>query len=576
MSVQTGASHTTAESPHPLSQQHRWVRSLPALIIVVITLMGLSFVFDAIFDSFQEAKQAGYQFEIAQVRRVQVAILDADNGLQDYVISGHVDDLEPYLAGVKVLTDEMPALLPRLDKHVSAQADPNASPRPVSRDFADLRAGWDSVLGLEAANQRAEADAALAGLHVKELTGSLQDNIDGYLNHLISAASRLNDRSYTEQLLLDTINIGFSISAIIAMLYAFRRIIRAITSGFDAKHQVEQLFFMTDMLQSAAGREDTDEVLRAAAASLLPGFSGALYVFNNSRDRLDLSTRWGDLAESTVDHISPTSCWALKRGKPHLNQVAEGALRCTHATNGQTILEIPMAARGQLYGLLAIAVGGPEAATRLDQIRPIATAMSDAMSLALSSIDLRERLRTLALRDSLTGLYNRRLLEEMQERMCMDAERRKAPISAIMIDVDHFKKLNDQHGHAAGDAALRDVAAAILSCLRAVDVACRYGGEEFAVLLPDCSVEMAAAKAEQIRGRISERTTAGGMPITVSLGVASIPETSGGLPELLPAADAALYEAKQQGRDRVVVAALRPLAQKLNLIDAGPTARPAE
>jgi len=144
-----------------------------------------------------------------------------------------------------------------------------------------------------------------------------------------------------------------------------------------------------------------------------------------------------------------------------------------------------MAARGQLYGLLSIIAEGANAATHLNHIRPIANAMGDAMSLALSSIALREQLRSQALRDPLTGLYNRRFLEEILERMCLDAERRKTSISAIMIDLDHFKKLNDQHGHAAGDAALRDVAAAIISCLRNVDIACRYGGEELTVLLSD-------------------------------------------------------------------------------------------
>lgn len=214
-----------------------------------------------------------------------------------------------------------------------------------------------------------------------------------------------------------------------------------------------------------------------------------------------------------------------------------------------------------------VAAAGGDAAAQLDQIRPVATAMGDAMSLALSSIDLRERLRYLALRDGLTNLYNRRFLEEMLERLCADAERRKASVSAIMLDLDHFKMVNDQHGHAAGDAVLREVASAIVSCLRTVDVACRYGGEEFAIILPDCSVANAAAKAERIRSRINERTTASGLPITVSLGVASIPETCGGQLELIPEADAALYAAKQQGRDRVVTAPLRVPARSLSLVE---------
>ncbi len=189
----------------------------------------------------------------------------------------------------------------------------------------------------------------------------------------------------------------------------------------------------------------------------------------------------GESNDGGADNLLPTTCWALKRGKPHMNLPGDGALRCRHVTAHQTTLEIPMAARGELYGMLEIGAQGDDAASRLDTITPVAGAIADAMSLALSGQALRERLRNQALRDPLTGLYNRRFLEEMLERLCLDAERRKTPVAAIMIDLDHFKRLNDQHGHAAGDAVLRDVAAAILSCLRTTDIACRYGGEELAI-----------------------------------------------------------------------------------------------
>jgi diguanylate cyclase (GGDEF)-like protein len=119
----------------------------------------------------------------------------------------------------------------------------------------------------------------------------------------------------------------------------------------------------------------------------------------------------------------------------------------------------------------------------------------------------------------------------------------------------------------AGDAVLRDVAAAILSCLGGMDVACRYGGEELAILLPDSPLATAAGKAEQVRLRIAALTGAGRISVTASLGVASIPETSNNAADLLPVADAALYQAKQQGRDRVVVAPTRPSAKKFSLIE---------
>jgi diguanylate cyclase (GGDEF)-like protein len=227
-----------------------------------------------------------------------------------------------------------------------------------------------------------------------------------------------------------------------------------------------------------------------------------------------------------------------------------------------------MMARGHIYGLLEICSLDGEPEHRLREIQPLATALADAMSLALSSIALREQLRNQALRDPLTGLYNRRFLEEMLERLGLDAERRHAPMSAIMIDLDHFKRLNDQYGHAGGDAVLRDVGATVLSTLRATDVACRYGGEELAILLPDCSLDGAVGRAEQLRSRIAEIASShDGMAVTASFGVASIPDTSIRTVDLLATADAALYQAKQQGRDRVVAAPLRPTTPPVARLD---------
>ena len=130
-------------------------------------------------------------------------------------------------------------------------------------------------------------------------------------------------------------------------------------------------------------------------------------------------------------------------------------------------------------------------------------------------------------------------------------------MSAIMIDLDHFKKLNDQHGHAIGDAVLRDVAAAILSALRKSDIACRYGGEELIVLLPDSDLVAARTKAEEIRKRIADVSPVEGVTVSASLGVASIPQTSASPADLLTMADAALYKAKQEGRNRVEAAPAR-------------------
>lgn len=332
----------------------------------------------------------------------------------------------------------------------------------------------------------------------------------------------------------------------------------ATADALASRKQVEQLFQMTDMLQSAMDHPDANAVLRSTAEQLLTGFGGALYVFNNSRDRLDLSTTWNwPQDQPPPETVSPSHCWALKRGKTHANLLGLGALRCDHHGSEIAVLEIPMMARGEVYGLLNLQTNGHDAAQRLAGITQLAAALADAMSLALSNIALREKLRTQALRDPLTGLYNRRYMEDVLGRYVSLAERNGSPVAAIMIDLDHFKQLNDEHGHAMGDAILREVAMVLAGSIRQCDVACRYGGEELVVLLPDCSLDYAVSKAELLRGRIEALSDSHGARVTASFGVAALPETTAHVGELLTMADAALYRAKHAGRNRVLSAPRR-------------------
>jgi diguanylate cyclase (GGDEF)-like protein len=149
-------------------------------------------------------------------------------------------------------------------------------------------------------------------------------------------------------------------------------------------------------------------------------------------------------------------------------------------------------------------------------------------------------------------------MEEALETEIRRAERKEHPIGVIMLDIDHFKAFNDGFGHAAGDQMLRSIGALISSHLRAGDIACRYGGEELLLILPEATGDTAAQRAEDLRARakkleVKHLDTALG-PVTVSLGVAVYPGNGRTRDELLAAADASLYKAKQDGRDRVVIA----------------------
>jgi diguanylate cyclase (GGDEF)-like protein len=251
----------------------------------------------------------------------------------------------------------------------------------------------------------------------------------------------------------------------------------------------------------------------------------------------------------------------LKRGKAHLNGVGESALRCEHFHGDRDTLEMPMMARGEVYGLLSFSSRDPAARGELAKSGKIISALADGMSLALSNLSLREKLRNQALRDPLTGLYNRRYMEDMLDRFVRLATRQESSLAVIMIDLDHFKRLNDEHGHLLGDAVLRAVAGAITETLRETDVPCRYGGEELIVLLPDCDLDAALGKAEEIRLRIEELSGAHGVTVTASMGVAAVPSTASSVSELVKAADVALYEAKGAGRNCVRPTRQSPAAQ---------------
>jgi len=328
---------------------------------------------------------------------------------------------------------------------------------------------------------------------------------------------------------------------------------RIVADANASKAQTDELFTMTDMLQSADTYDDATQVLMATSRRLLPGWGIALYIFNNSRDRLDLAGSW-DMpgGYAPAETLAPSNCWALKRGRRHVNDPGSATLCCSHHASQASTLEIPMMARGTVYGLLMIAAERTDALDALLGIRRIGQALADSMSLALSNIALREKLRTQSLRDPLTGLYNRRYMEDALERYVSLAERTGAATSVLLIDLDNFKLLNDEHGHAKGDAVLRDVAAALVGGLRPSDIVCRYGGEELLVIMPDCPLEDATAKAEQLRLRVETLSEPHQASVSASFGVASIPETATSLAELVPMADAALLRAKREGKNRVI------------------------
>ncbi|MEW6742286.1 MAG: GGDEF domain-containing protein [Planctomycetota bacterium] len=178
-----------------------------------------------------------------------------------------------------------------------------------------------------------------------------------------------------------------------------------------------------------------------------------------------------------------------------------------------------------------------------------------------SNLRLRELLRQQAIQDPLTGLFNRRYLEDNLLRELARAQRRNAPLCLAMLDLDHFKRFNDAYGHEAGDLLLRELGRVLRENLRKSDIVCRYGGEEFVLVLPDSSVADTRARVEQISVLVKGLQIRRGEQLlaatTVSAGIVSVPEHGSTVEELVRSADGALYAAKQAGRDRVAVCPAR-------------------
>jgi diguanylate cyclase (GGDEF)-like protein len=271
---------------------------------------------------------------------------------------------------------------------------------------------------------------------------------------------------------------------------------------------------------------------------------------------------WSKPNQSRAE-FSPLSCWALRRGLPHRPAGTAIDIPCEHlggdGDHGLDTLCLPLTAQRETLGLLYLE---PLTETEhADAGSEVYLAMlAENISLAIANLRLREALREMALADPLTGLANRRHLDTVLRRELAGAERRHAPVSCVMLDVDHFKRFNDDFGHDAGDAVLQAVGAVLKRSAREGELAFRYGGEEFLLLLRDVDLALAQERAEEIRARIKAiRVSHGGRelgPITASLGVASSPEPCA--PEtLVRSADAALMRAKRGGRDRVEAAETR-------------------
>ncbi len=314
---------------------------------------------------------------------------------------------------------------------------------------------------------------------------------------------------------------------------------------------------MGELLQSCHSRDEVFAAALGFAPKIFPSRRGALALFNSSRNLVEVAGQWRE-CHLPVPSFEPDTCWALRTGHPHLVVAGDDTARCGHAAGVKnTYLCVPILAQGEALGILHMQATDENPSMGEAELS-FKTTFAAQVGLSVANIRLREALRAQSTKDPLTGLYNRRYLQEMLDREIRRAIRSEQHLGILMLDLDFFKKFNDTYGHDAGDAVLRETASFLVRSIRVEDFVCRYGGEEFVVVLPTADLRAAEARAGRIRAKLRDLVVmhdgrSVGV-ITASVGVAALPDHGMSEKELLQAADAALYRAKREGRDRVVVA----------------------
>jgi diguanylate cyclase (GGDEF)-like protein len=329
----------------------------------------------------------------------------------------------------------------------------------------------------------------------------------------------------------------------------------------DRNHAIEVTRRVAQRLSGCTTELEWAAAIECFVPQLAAELGGSLYVNREGRKIFTPVARWGE-SHSAPQPFEASDCWALRRGRPHVMLEPGSDVTCRHlGANSGSYCCLPLVAQGETLGLIHLdATRYSLAGEAVEDL----FALAETMAGALANLRLRLSLQAQSIRDPLTSLFNRRYLQEAWQIEVARAQRANVPITLSIIDVDHFKRFNDQFGHDAGDFVLQHVSRTLRRNVRAGDIVCRYGGDEFVVLQFGLGRSAARETAERLREAIKAQTlmfddNEVGI-VTVSVGIAAYPQTGDTLEAIVKAADRSLYLAKKDGRDRVVTIAPNPAA----------------
>jgi diguanylate cyclase (GGDEF)-like protein len=507
---------------------------------------------------------------------ILTAMRDAETAQGGFVITGNDVFLEPY----ERIRRTLPAAL--RDAKDKARTDAERATAWRIARFAELKlAEVDETIQLRRSEGFEATERVVSTLRGKQYMDDLrrlvaEEDARSRARHEALEADLLarSNRSFVVSVaatVFDILVLGALLLIVMRMLRA-RRVIagqletqagqlaEAVALTTRHNRELKQVAELLRAVEAVPSVPDAAPVIARSLPKLLPGVSGTLFLLRDEDDHmLDRHTQWGTPSGQPPE-IEIESCWSLRHGARY-RTAGPNDLPCAHyrkpADDASGRLCIPLVTHDELVGMLHLE--GLAAGADYEEQERLAVTVAEQLALALGNARLRESLRRQSVLDPLTGLFNRRHFDAALKRELARARRKNVPVSLVLVDIDHFKRVNDDYGHAVGDAVLRTIAQQLRLGIREGDIACRYGGEEMVLLLPECVAADAANRAEAIRIALAAIAPhpqgEGPERVTASFGVAAYPAHAQDAEALFWAADKALYRAKQQGRNRVMTGA---------------------
>ena len=536
-------------------------KSRTSKIIVVLVLIFLFLIYFISYKQFRDAEEARNwvihtHLTLERANSILLGIKDTESMLRGYVITkdleltknyeNNVNNIKNNYRDLKQLTQDNPVQVQRLSRLET-----------ILNQEINL---FDSMNQKIQENKTGEVGKLITD-HLY-LTNQIEQQIneakeDEYklLEKRQEFATKELYRSTVLRALVDSISI---ILLLTLMLFLFKNN----QSLKEREKENALLNDLTEGFQLCTNLNEAANLCKVFGNKIIPGKSGAIYLLAPSRIDLDLFAKWPDSFEPK-SHIDTNECWGLKKGRMHIYNQEKNYMPCSHYDRDLkniTHVCIPMIVQGDTLGLVYFSFSFEKGKYNemMKNLMPSMHRVAQVTTLALVNLKLRETLNVQAMHDPLTGLYNRRYLEDSISKEISQAKRKGTQFAVLMLDLNHFKEYNDIYGHLIGDYVLREVGSCINHFTREYDTTCRFGGEEFLIILSETQLEDAIMRAEALRERIGnmslyDEKTKLRAP-TVSIGISKYPEHGDTSEKLIRAADNALFLAKQGGRNKVIVA----------------------